>query len=997
MMRGITAVWWRRRAVRVAAIAWLILAALLSGSCWAQIRDGSAVPRDIYFLALRSFYAGEYRDALRGFQSAARSGVRSSEGRWVDSICYYAMIGECNYHLGDLDAALQQHEAALRLLLAHSGWMKRLQFPPAVPPAQIAGGLPWGPSTRPCVPGQFPETVLSLQGTDIDRVVRQGGIVAPPELYPLRVIEIFRCVAVSLQRRRELLGPVGAYDRLNSDLERELAKRPFAGNHWAGTLLNVQLAIAKATAGDRQEAIDLLRQSLVVGGQLDHPLTGVALVELGKLLLEQQEWEAAGRCFFDATFPAALFGQGDVLEDAFRLATQMYMRTGGQQLFPPLENAAVWAKSQGYDRAAASILLDAAENSALLNATRECDGWLRQVRRATGRSDLAAGRLGARFQYITALAEFQGGKTAAGQSALAGALKSQARLSERLLQIRLVDNLHRTEAISDRIADLLYNETLGEPTAQDWQTDPFNTLLVQVSDLQASYNRWLEISMARRDLAALVLVSDLVRRQKFYQELPLGGRLLALRWVVEAPDVLLDEATRLQRQELFARFPRLNELSRSSNEARSSLQKLPVFPEAAEQTREQIQYAQQLLKDSQQQEQILAEIALRPEPATRLFPPLKPLDQLQAQLKPGQTILGFSVTSREVHAILITAGKRYEQWPLTGVPQLKKSLVELVREMGNYDRNQVMNASLLASEKWKASAEAVFKPLAEKLTPEVLQETQELIIVPDGFLWYLPFEVLQVPTARGPQALIELTAIRYAPTLSLAVSDPRPTVGTGATAIAVGRLFGPDTAPILEATVAEIQQLRPQAIRLREPLPAPSSVLAGQWDTLLVLEDLDDATKSPWNWAPAAIDRGQPGSSLADWLQLPWDGPAQIVLPGFPTAAETGLRMRTTGDEIFLSVCGLMASGSRSVVLSRWRTGGRTSMELLREFLQEMPREAPAVAWQRAIQLTRSAPLDPTAEPRLKGVTEGQVPSAEHPFFWAGYLLIDASSPPARQ
>ncbi len=69
------------------------------------------------------------------------------------------------------------------------------------------------------------------------------------------------------------------------------------------------------------------------------------------------------------------------------------------------------------------------------------------------------------------------------------------------------------------------------------------------------------------------------------------------------------------------------------------------------------------------------------------------------------------------------------------------------------------------------------------------------------------------------------------------------------------------------------------------------------------------------------------------------------------------------------------------------------SMDLLRKFLQESSREAPATAWQRAIQLTRSAELDPTAEPRLKGVTEGQMPAADHPFFWASYLLIDSTAP----
>jgi CHAT domain-containing protein len=40
------------------------------------------------------------------------------------------------------------------------------------------------------------------------------------------------------------------------------------------------------------------------------------------------------------------------------------------------------------------------------------------------------------------------------------------------------------------------------------------------------------------------------------------------------------------------------------------------------------------------------------------------------------------------------------------------------------------------------------------------------------------------------------------------------------------------------------------------------------------------------------------------------------------------------------------------------------------------------------VLLARSAELDPTTEPRLKEVKAGEVPTANHPFFWAGYLLV---------
>jgi len=39
--------------------------------------------------------------------------------------------------------------------------------------------------------------------------------------------------------------------------------------------------------------------------------------------------------------------------------------------------------------------------------------------------------------------------------------------------------------------------------------------------------------------------------------------------------------------------------------------------------------------------------------------------------------------------------------------------------------------------------------------------------VPDGILWYLPFERLQVQVGGEPQSLISRFHIRYSPTLSL--------------------------------------------------------------------------------------------------------------------------------------------------------------------------------------------------------------------------------------
>ena len=86
-----------------------------------------------------------------------------------------------------------------------------------------------------------------------------------------------------------------------------------------------------------------------------------------------------------------------------------------------------------------------------------------------------------------------------------------------------------------------------------------------------------------------------------------------------------------------------------------------------------------------------------------------------------------------------------------------------------------------------------------------------------------------------------------------------------------------------------------------------------------------------------------------------------------------------------------MSTGARTVLISRWRTAGQTSYALVREFAQELPHTSAADAWQRAVQLAGDNPLEGDAEPRVrKSSSSGETVKADHPFFWAAYLLVDS-------
>jgi hypothetical protein len=268
------------------------------------------------------------------------------------------------------------------------------------------------------------------------------------------------------------------------------------------------------------------------------------------------------------------------------------------------------------------------------------------------------------------------------------------------------------------------------------------------------------------------------------------------------------------------------------------------------------------------------------------------------------------------------------------------------------------------------------------------------VIVPDGVIWYLPFEALQVKTKGETQSLISRFRIRYAPTLSLATSEGPGRNAAGNTAVIVGKLYPNAEDRVALAAFDEFAAAVPNAVALKSPPPAASSVYGTLFRQLVVFEDIPASEQDPYNWPLAPLERSKSGAALADWLMLPWGGPDVVVLPGFHTAAEDAMKRshRLPGNEMFLATCGLMANGARTVLLSRWRTGGESSFDLVREFTQELSRTSPAEAWQRAVLLCNSTRLNLEGEPRVKRTTTEETPKGTHPFFWAGYMLIDCGT-----
>jgi len=986
----------RRPQALLMALCWMaICGAHLASPAHAQLSPGGGgIPSPVYFNALPLYFDGDYRDAAGAFSNAARSGIKTgaASSSWIDGICYYTMAGESYYQLGQMRAALDSYNAALKIYITYSDWMLRVQFPPAIGPASNSvQATPWGQSKRGTRAGAFSETYMMSQGqVDNSAVVMRGGVVQNPVMFAVHAIEILRCTSLAIRRRHELLGPVCKHDPLTSDIIDVLARRPGPPNHWTEAWINVELGCAYFAAGNPQAAATL-QNGLLVQGEYDHPLTSTALVVLGRMALESGDFATAGRHFEEATYACANFPNPGVLEEAFRLGLEAHLLSNQKAPYPILSPAIAWGKSQANRQLQSSLLLCGAENMAVLGETDEAGGLLNAARALIGRTDLNISQTAARLNYLTGLVACQSGNVTAGDQAIGAALAFQrGGGSVWNFQLATADERYMHGDLTDRVGMILYDALLRDPSPNDWRTNPLECLSILTTPHEAALEHWFEAAAKNsKEQELAVEIADRARRHRFYSTLPLGGRLLALRWILEGPVELLGEQGLLQRQDLLTRFPKYAALAKDAQTLREKLAAKPVVDDAIEARKEQAGWLNALAEISDAQEKILREISLSREPAEMVFPPQRLTKDVQAALPEGQVLLSFFATSENIYGFLYSREK-YVTWQVHSPVALQKQLTNMLREMGNYDSNHELTHNELTKGAWRTSATKVAKFLFERSSVDLAGDYEELVIVPDGLLWYLPFEALNVGKPGHERPLISHARVRYAPTVGLAVPYGRANKPHARTGVVLGKLHPQDEDGTSPEAFEQISRAVTGAVALPRNLPAASSVYRVLLDGLIVLDDIEP-TGGPYDWSPSQLDRNK-GGALASWFSLPWGGPDNLILPGFHSAAETGMRKgHAAGNDLFLAVCGLMSAGSRTILISRWRPGGQTSFDLVREFAQELPHVSPAEAWQRSVRIATDTAIEPDHEPRVKKGAAGEEPfKADHPFFWAGYMLVDS-------
>lgn len=994
-----------RRAVAIAVVAGLAAAAAS-----AQVvlppnlgAPGAAptVPGPGYDLALAALAAGDYSAALDLAEREYRGSTQIGADRWIDSIASAAVLGECLFELGKPREALARYEEAMAISAANGNWLLSVRFPPAaLVPMRRPPAAPWGRSKRNTSPAAMPDTMtIRQQGNDAQDVLQKGGVLTAPYDRPIRPQELIRSLVIALYRSGSLLGELGHDSPVLDQAARALARRPAPPNHYSQAWIDIAIGTATWAQGKAAQAQPLLLRGLMVGNQLDHPLTAWGLIVLGRIALDADRAADAATCFEEATFVAASYGDARALEEAFQWLWAAQRMKGDRGMAASIRLAADATRS-GPLALHARLLAMQAASLASGGDPRAAAAALKAIDGRLLRSEAGQGTLGGIAGYAAALVAYAGGDIAAGDGELERALTIARGRSPRLFQTSLLVELVQSgsSTVPERQAEELFGKLLADPAAREFVADPLDTLAVSSAGRIAAFDTWVAVA-ARRGNEQALGAAEATMRHRWMAARPLGGRRLAVERFLAADPRFLEADERARRLAVLADQQGLEPLLVRIGQLRGNL------AAAVAAARDPAGDGQAPAGEAAEwQEYAASSLRLRHVAASLAaggvgvpaFPPQTPTAEIRRRLEPGQALLSFHWTASGLFAALEDRDKLLA-WQVKQAAGLPGEIRSLAKELSLHERGAAVGTDRIAAGDWQGSAARIERMLFENSRGASLADgIEELVIVPDGWLWYVPFEILPVASNQAGddrRPLREVCQIRYAPTRSLAVLRFAPREG-GTTGLLLGRMTKGEKREAAAAGAEAMLAGTVGAAVVEPSAGGPTADLVGSlFDTLVVYDELAAAEPAaPWPLFTAG--GGRTVTTFGDWLAAPPKRPRQVVLPGVQTAMATGLAKLPPrpGEDLFLPAVDLIAAGGRTALLSRWRSGGPIGESLVREFLRETAGRGGATAaeaWQRAVDVVTPERPDPDREPRIKQADDEILEDATHPVFWAGHLVID--------
>jgi len=284
----------------------------------------------------------------------------------------------------------------------------------------------------------------------------------------------------------------------------------------------------------------------------------------------------------------------------------------------------------------------------------------------------------------------------------------------------------------------------------------------------------------------------------------------------------------------------------------------------------------------------------------------------------------------------------------------------------------------------------LYRSLIEPAATE-LQNRSTLCIIPDEFIWALPFQALT--TSRG-NYLIEEYSLFYAPSFSVLnemalrrrqQSSKESLIAFGNPAIETGKKLNQNLHP-LPAAEAEVAAVA-RAVRTstksvligRQADEKTFKALAPQYATIHLATHGVLDNKDPLNSYLLLTKTGNDSENdgllrAREIMDMHLDADLAVL-----SACETGNGRVSPGEGVIGMSWAFFFAGARSVVVSQWRVNSASTSQLMKHFYAAL-----------------SSQLDPHSRNKSHSLREASLRLLKdrryrHPFYWAGFVLVSSN------
>jgi CHAT domain-containing protein len=337
-----------------------------------------------------------------------------------------------------------------------------------------------------------------------------------------------------------------------------------------------------------------------------------------------------------------------------------------------------------------------------------------------------------------------------------------------------------------------------------------------------------------------------------------------------------------------------------------------------------------------------------------------------AQLLPNAStaILEYEVTPSATYLFVITAGQ--------GGPMLRGYTIPVTSAILRARVEHLHQALMARDPGFAQPAEALYRLLIAPARVQ-LAGKHEIILVPSGDLWRLPFQALRTPSGKY---LLETASILYAPSLSVlrAYAAHHATPETGHALLALG-----DPQSDLPEAAREVHTLAALYGRSSTRAFTGSTASKDNFRTYAATYDVIHlATHGVFDdhnpmYSHLVLAAGAP-SANATMAQLDASEIADMNMKAtlvVLSACETGEGKFEAGEGLIGLSWSFLAAGSQAAVASQWRVESASTTDLM-------------IAFHRGLQTH----MGKAAALRQAELTVAHNPRYQHPFYWAGFVMV---------